>query len=195
MRRWVKALLGGVVLCLLVSLLCFAGSSAGIRERVVRLHVLAHDDSDAEQALKLRVRDAVSAEATRLVGQAVSREEVVAALNEGLSTIQSTAQTCVAEAGYDHAVQVELTDMYFTTRVYESGTYPAGVYEALRVTIGDGAGRNWWCVLYPPLCVSAAMDAPTAEDVLTEGQCRVVSTPSYAVRFKVVEWWEQLFGK
>ena len=193
MARWTKAVIGGVLLCLLFQTLGFAGSSEGIRQRVVRLHVLAHDDSDAEQALKLQVRDVVSETATSILGDALSREEVMAVLQENLSVLQAAAQHCVYEAGYAHTVQVELTSMYFTTRTYENGTYPAGVYDALRVTIGNGNGRNWWCVLYPPLCVSAAMDAPAAEDVLTQGQCAVVNTPSYAVRFKVVEWWEQLF--
>ena len=193
MKRWTKAIAGGLILCLLLQVLGFAGSSAGIRERVIRLHVLAHDDSDAEQALKLKVRDAVSETAAALVGGVTDREEALRRLRDGLPQLEAAGQACVREAGYAHAVRAELTEMYFTTRAYDEGTYPAGVYDALRITIGDGAGRNWWCVLYPPLCVSAAMKSPTAEDVLTKNQRRVVSTPRYAVRFKVVEWWESLF--
>ena len=193
MKRWTKAIAGGLILCLLLQVLGFAGSSAGIRERVIRLHVLAHDDSDAEQALKLKVRDAVSETAAALVGGVTDREEALRRLRDGLPQLEAAGQACVREAGYAHAVRAELTEMYFTTRAYDEGTYPAGVYDALRITIGDGAGRNWWCVLYPPLCVSAAMKSPTAEDVLTRNQRRVVSTPRYAVRFKVVEWWESLF--
>ena len=193
MKRWTKALAGGLVLCLLLQVLGFAGSSAGIRERVVRLHVLAHDDSDAEQALKLKVRDAVSEAAATLVGDVTDRGEVLARLRDGLTKIEAAGQACVYAEGYEHMVRAELTEMYFTTREYDVGTYPAGVYDALRVTIGDGAGRNWWCVLYPPLCVSVAMKAPTAENVLTKSQRKVVSTPRYAVRFKIVEWWESLF--
>ncbi len=193
MARWTKAVIGGVLLCLLLQVLGFAGSSEGIRQRVVRLHVLAHDDSETEQALKLQVRDVVSEAAASVLENVTDRDEVLATLQKALPVLQAAAQQCVCEAGYTHAVRVELTSMYFTTRTYESGTYPAGVYDALRVTIGNGNGRNWWCVLYPPLCVSAATNAPTAEDVLTQGQCAVVNTPSYAVRFKVLEWWEQLF--
>lgn len=193
MKRWTKAIAGGLILCLLLQVLGFAGSSAGIRERVIRLHVLAHDDSDDEQALKLKVRDAVSETAAALVGGVTDREEALRRLRDGLPQLEAAGQACVREAGYAHAVRAELTEMYFTTRAYDEGTYPAGVYDALRITIGDGAGRNWWCVLYPPLCVSAAMKSPTAEDVLTKNQRRVVSTPRYAVRFKVVEWWESLF--
>ena len=192
MKRWIKAITGGLVLCLLFQVCGFAGSSEGIRQRVVRLHVLAHSDSAEEQALKLQVRDAVSAEATVLLRGVQGREEVLVRLEEVLPQLQAVAQQCVTDAGYTHEVTAELAKTYFTTRVYEGGTYPAGVYDALRLTIGDGAGRNWWCVLYPPLCVSAAMEAPTAEEVLTDGQRAVVQTPSYAVRFKLVEWWEAL---
>ena len=182
------------MLCLLVQMLGFAGCSEGIRQRVVRLHVLAHDDSAEEQELKLRVRDAVSAEAARLFRNATERETLLEDVRRQLPLLQKAAQQCVYDAGYTHTVSVELSEMYFTTREYDSGTYPAGTYDAVRVTIGDGDGRNWWCVLYPPLCVSAAMEAPTTDEVLTEGQQAVVNTPSYAVRFKVVEWWEALFG-
>lgn len=195
MKRWVKILAGGAVVCLFVQLCGFAGNSEGIRERVVRLHVLAHSDSEEEQALKLKVRDAVAQEAAVLVGNETQRETVLACLRDNLPQLQETAQRCVNEAGAAHEVKAELTAMYFTTREYDSGTYPAGVYDALRITIGDGAGRNWWCVLYPPLCVAAASEAPTAEEVLTEGQLAVVNTPKYAVRFKLVEWWERLFSR
>lgn len=194
MTRWIKALAGGLMLCLLVQVLGFAGSSEGIRQRVVRLHVLAHDDSEAEQVLKLQVRDAVSREAAAMVGEVTDRTEVLRILEEGLPRLQAAAQACVVQAGSAHHVQAELAEMYFTTRTYDEGTYPAGVYDAVRITIGDGGGRNWWCVLYPPLCVSAAMKAPTAADVLTASQQNVIATPRYAVRFKLVEWWEALFG-
>ncbi len=194
MKRWTRAVIGGIVLCLLVQVLGFAGNSEGIRQRVVRLHVLAHDDSDAEQALKLQVRDAVSDEATRLLDGVTDRSAMLGALQSGLPQLQAVAQQCVYDAGYAHSVSAELTDEYFTTREYDSGTYPAGVYDALRIVIGDGAGRNWWCVLYPPLCVSAAVDAPTAEEVLTDSQMAVVESPRYEVRFKLVEWWESLFA-
>ncbi len=192
MKRWSKAVVGSVAVCLLLQMCAFAGNSEGIRERVVRLHVLAHSDSEDEQALKLKVRDAVAQEAAVLVGNETQREAMLACLRDNLPRLRETAQRCVDEAGYAHTVKAELTAMYFTTREYDSGTYPAGVYDALRITIGDGAGRNWWCVLYPPLCVAASTRAVTAEQVLTDGQLAVVNTPKYAVRFKLVEWWERL---
>lgn len=195
MKRWMKPVVGVALLCGLISLFSFAGNSEGIRERVVRLHVLAHSDSDEEQALKLKVRDAVAEEAAVLLGEQPDREAVLACLREQLPHLRETAQDCVREAGYTHTVTAELTEMYFTTREYDSGTYPAGWYDALRITIGEGAGRNWWCVLYPPLCVAASTKAPTADEVLTAGQLAVVNTPRYAVRFKVVEWWERLFSR
>ncbi len=195
MKQTVKLAAAAALMCLLVPVLTFAGSSAGIRSRVVRLHVPAHDNSPAQQAPKLKVRDAVSEQAAALLNGITDRTAVLSCLQENLPALQAAAEACIASEGYSLPVTAELTTDYFTTREYDVGTYPAGVYDTLRITIGDGAGRNWWCVLYPPLCVSAATKAPTAEDVLTSGQCAVLSTPRYAVRFKIVEWWEALFHR
>ena len=192
MKQTLKLAALAALVCLLLSVLTFAGYSQGIRDRVVRLHVPAHDNSPAQQALKLKVRDAVSEETANLLNGITDRAAVLACLRENLSTLQTVAEQCIKNEGYSLPVTAELTTDYFTTREYDAGTYPAGVYDTLRITIGDGAGRNWWCVLYPPLCVSAATKAPTAEDVLTSGQCTVLATPRYAVRFKLVEWWESL---
>lgn len=194
MARWVRALLGGVVLCVLVQALGFAGCCEGIRQRVVRLHVLAHSNSEADQALKLQVRDAVTAAAEGLLSGDETRTQALETLQAALPALQEAAQAQVYAAGQTYPVTVQLTKTAFTTRTYEDITLPAGVYDALQVTIGDGAGRNWWCVVYPPLCVSAAVDADALDAVLTEGQQTVTRTPRYAVRFKVVEWWYALFG-
>lgn len=108
----------------------------------------------------------------------------------------------IADAGYDYDVEISLCNMYFTTRFYdgvnggESVTLPAGMYDAVRIVIGEGAGRNWWCVVFPPLCVSAAQesgDSATLDDVLDPEQEEIVTEPGkYEVRFKIVEIFEDL---
>lgn len=194
MTRWFRAVTGGVILCVLLQLLGFTAACDELRHETVRLHVLAHSDSDADQALKLQVRDAVTAAAATLLADAADHADALATLEAALPTLTATAQQTVYDAGYTYPVRAELTQMYFTTREYDSGTFPAGTYDALRISIGDARGRNWWCVVYPPLCVSAAMKPPDARPVLTERQTKVVSTPKYAVRFKIVEWLTSLFG-
>ena len=97
------------------------------------------------------------------------------------------------DEGFSYPVAAELTTMYFGTRTYDSGTFPAGRYRAVRFSIGEAKGKNWWCVMYPPLCVSAATDKATLSDVMNKDACTIVSeAPRYAVRFKVVEWFETI---
>lgn len=190
-RRIIKAVTGGLALCLLCSLLGVYGQADGVREDVVRLHILANSDSTADQTVKLLVRDAVVA-ATE--GWAADNpEQARSAAADQLPQIREIAQQTVADAGCDYPVEVEMTRMYFTTRQYGDTTLPAGMYDAVRVTLGEGKGQNWWCVVYPPLCVGAATEGVEALD---RRQQTFVTGDTYEVRFKVVEWVEsflQLF--
>lgn len=138
-----------------------AGARAGVRQqdlagKMMRLHVIANSDSDADQALKLRVRDRVIALSQSLLSDVSDVEEAKRILSQNLSQIEACAQDEVLKNGYSYPVRAELTSMYFPTRDYTSFSLPAGEYEAFRVVIGDGAGHNWWCVMFPPLCVTAA---------------------------------------
>lgn len=190
-RRIIKAVTGGLALCLLCSLLGVYGQADGVREDVVRLHILANSDSTADQTVKLLVRDAVVA-ATE--GWAADNpEQARSAAADQLPQIREIARQTVADAGCDYPVEVEMTRMYFTTRQYGDTTLPAGMYDAVRVTLGEGKGQNWWCVVYPPLCVGAATEGVEALD---RRQQTFVTGDTYEVRFKVVEWVEsflQLF--
>ena len=169
---------------------------AGIRQKVVRLHILANSDSEADQAQKLRVRDRVLAETADVLAHTVSRVDAEAAITAMLPQITRAAEAQLRADGCTDRVHAELTDMYFDARTYDGGTMPAGTYRALRLTIGQGAGHNWWCVVFPPMCLSAAAappDAETLDDVLTPGELELVTHPArYEVRLKVVEWWEAL---
>lgn len=190
-KRWCKALALGLAASLLLSL-CGFGSFAGeceeIRERVVRLHVLANSDTDEDQELKLKVRDTVVETAAGLFDTAQDAGDALTLAREKLPVLEAAAQQRVYEEGYDYPVKAELVNMYFTTRHYDSVTLPAGMYNALRITIGEAQGRNWWCVVFPPMCVSAASEAAELSDVLDEEQQEIVTQPEhYEVRFKIVE--------
>lgn len=189
MSKIIRALALALGLSIVVSLVGFEGECQGIRDSVLRLHILANSDSAEDQALKLTVRDAVVKQTAGLFDEAVNEEQARAIAEEKLPAIQQTAQQCVYDAGYDYPVTAELVDMYFTTRTYDTVTLPAGTYEAVRIRIGEAAGQNWWCVVFPPLCVSAATDAAGVGDVLTDRQQDMVENRGrYEVRFKVVEW-------
>lgn len=187
--RWIKAGCVGLVCTCLLSLCGFSAQCEDIADRVVRLHILANSDSEADQALKLKVRDAILEETAGMLdgvlSTALAREE----LAKALPAIEAAAKRTLLANGSDDAVTVELCEMYFTTRQYDTLTMPAGVYDALRVTIGEGKGHNWWCVVFPPLCLSGA--GQTLDGVLTDEETDIVTAPSgYEVRFKLVEWVE-----
>ena len=193
MSRWIRAITGGLVLCLCLSLCGFEGRCDDLRSRVLRLHILANSDSDADQALKLRVRDAVVQASAGWLDGVESAEDAERVVSGRLPELTEVARQVIRQAGYDYPVTAQRCEMYFTTRQYGAVTLPAGRYQAVRFVIGEGAGHNWWCVIFPPLCVAAATDAATTADVLTREEDEIVTQPQrYAVRLKVVEWWEEI---
>ena len=123
---------------------------------VLRLHILANSDSEEDQTLKLAVRDRLLSCSEEIFGDAETMEEVREAARQGLDRIRELARQVVREQGFTYDVQAELVEMPFDERVYEDLTMPAGEYETLRITIGEAEGHNWWCVMYPPLCIPAA---------------------------------------
>ena len=182
---------GAVVLCLLYSIIGVYGQAQGVREEVVRLHILANSDSTADQTVKLQVRDAVTEAAAGWLETAAGTEEALVLAKAQLPRLQAVAEETMAAAGADYPVQAELVRMYFTTRQYDSYTLPAGMYDAVRITLGEGKGQNWWCVVYPPLCTGAATDL--SQTLESGGQELVEGGDRYQVRFKVVEWLESFF--
>ena len=198
LKIWEIALLLGVAVCLL------SGAKAlhtqdELADKVVRLHVLANSDSEEDQALKLQVRDAVLDRAEDLLAQSSSRAEAEGKLRGQLLEFERLAEAVVREAGYDYEVTAELTDTEFPTREYEGFTLPAGEYLALRILIGEAAGRNWWCVVFPPLCTAATADVPASAMAagFTEDEVRLITEEDqgYVLKFKAVEFWETLREK
>ncbi len=197
-RRFARG--AAAVLCLLLLTLALTvlpvHGEAAVYDSVIRLHVLANSDSEADQAVKLQVRDAVLAVTEPLLAHAADREEAADILSAHLDDIQKAAADTLAAAGADTRVRVTLTTEEYPTRRYENLAFPAGSYLSLRVLIGEAAGQNWWCVLFPPLCLSAATDKRQQEAALlsaglTEEQYRIVTDtdkPKYRLRFKLLEF-------
>ncbi|MCI8496647.1 MAG: stage II sporulation protein R [Clostridiales bacterium] len=179
----------------LVSFTGFAQQCEGIRESVVRLHVLANSDSDADQTLKLQVRDRVLRETKGLFSEAQGEADALQRARDALPLIQKAAEDEIALRGYDYPVTVEIGQSCFNTRTYEEVTLPAGRYDAVRILIGDGAGKNWWCVMFPPMCVPAASESEELSDVLDAEQMEIVGNADrYEVKFKTLEIIEEICG-
>ena len=177
LKRWELALLLGLAATVLLS------SWAGYREtelatRVVRLHVLANSDSDADQDLKLEVRDSVLALADGYLADCTSVSQAKNVLEAHLQELADTGAETVGREGYRYPVSVTLETTYFPTKEYEDFALPAGSYQALRVEIGAAEGHNWWCVVFPPLClgsVSETTQETALEAGLTENQVSLMT--------------------
>ena len=183
----------GIVVAILFSIYSFAKTSEEIRSDVLRLHVIANSDTSVDQNLKLRLRDYILQEGKDIFNGSVNVENAVEKIEPVLPELEKSAKAFVNQAGFDYDVKISLSNEYFTTRTYETVTLPAGKYLALRVVIGSGEGHNWWCVMFPPMCVPAADKKDEIENVFSEKEIKLVeSKPKYEPRFKVVEIYEQL---
>jgi len=204
---WCAAVVLGIVFSILLGAHWTRGYSQmiqdGISAKVVRFHVVANSDSVEDQGLKLLVRDHVLEEYGHLLASCESKEETLTALKEAREKIAEAASLAVREAGYDSIISVSVVRESFPFKQYDDLIFPAGVYDALRIEIGDGQGQNWWCVLYPQMCyVDAAWGYTTDEsysrlqNTLTEEEFLIVSaleqeelTPKF--KMKIVEWWQE----
>lgn len=187
-----RALVCGFVLAALCSFFPFAAACGQLPRDVVRLHVVANSNGAEDQAVKLLVRDAVLEEAARWYQGAGSMEEASSQLCTHLQSIAGAARQVLGEQGVGYSATAQMTEMYFPTRDYGDFRLPAGRYRTLRVTLGEGAGKNWWCVVFPSLCLPAA----TQEEALLtlpEGERQVVEGGrGVQVKLKAVELWESL---
>ena len=173
----------------------FQGECRQLQQEVLRLHILANSDSPEDQALKLKVRDRILAETGALFNTAEDLSDAQGKAQASLSQVEEIARQVLAEEGCDAPVSARVARLFFDTRVYEGFTMPAGRYSALQVTIGEGKGHNWWCVLYPPLCLAAAEKLPEAMEGFSQEEQRLLeSKTEYEVRFFLVELAEK-FGE
>ncbi len=184
------------------SMIAFADTCAALRSETLRLHVQANSNTVQDQTVKLQVRDAVLAVMEDLytseadaanaaessdedVAQySMTKEDAIALVMRNMPQITLAVYQTLHQAGVTQTVTIYITEMYFDTTAYETFTLPAGEYAALRIELGEAQGQNWWCVLYPSLCLSAVSGE-------YESECaNEIIAGDYALRFAVVEWWE-----
>ena len=173
---------------------------AALSGKLLRLHVVANSDSDADQALKLQVRDRILETLAPLSAQCRSRDEMAQALTRQLGTLRQAAEQTLRQAGCTDEVSVQLQREAFPTRYYDGFALPAGDYLALRVSIGEADGHNWWCVCFPALCTAAESDdfsAIAASGGFTEDEISWMRQESggYRLRFWLLERLQTLLGK
>lgn len=183
-----KSLISGFVFSIIFSLVKFSGSCDSISNKIFRLHIIANSDSAVDQAIKLKVRDRLLNE---LGDDFLDANDVISAekfAEENIDKIQSIAQDEIFKNGCDYPVSADVCHMIFGTRHYGDVTIPAGYYDALRIAIGDASGKNWWCVMFPPMCLPAAKCENEIAKTLSNPEVSVVTSgQKYVLEFKIVD--------
>jgi stage II sporulation protein R len=193
MKLFIKSACIAFVLTVIYSVIPFQTQCAEISDEVFRLHILANSDTDQDQSLKFKVRDRVLLYTQDLFEKAQTKQEAESLITSNLQEIANVAYQEVLDNGYSYTVKAEIVNMYFTTRYYENYTLPSGMYDALRITIGKGEGHNWWCVMYPSICISSTQSQDDkAKEVFTDEQYDIVKNEQYEYKFKVVELFEKI---
>ena len=177
-------------------------TQSGIAAGVVRLHIPANSDSAEDQAVKLLVRDALLPRVNECLAIAADKAEAIVLLTEALPALEQTANDTLAANGFGYGAHASIDSAFFPSRTYGDVSLPAGPYDALRVALGDGAGGNWWCMVFPPLCfvdITQANASPALKESLdalldADGAALVLHGDSAEVRarFWVVEAWQGL---
>ncbi len=193
------------VLCLSAVLFCSAilflptAHDRAIYDKMLRLHVLANSDSQEDQANKLAVRDKVLEVLSEEMQNCSSRNEAETLILDKGDQLLNACREVLGAQGSDHTVEMVLTEEYYPTRQYEKITLPAGKYLSLQIRIGEARGQNWWCVLYPPVCLGAcSVKDELAGAGFDSDQVKLVSEEKeirYAVKFKVLEAVGKFFGR
>ena len=169
-----------------------------IYEDTLRLHILANSNSEEDQALKLNIRDRLLEKYGSIlkVGESILEARV---LTEALlPDIKLDVEKWIAELGYDYTAEAFLGEEWYDTREYENFTLPAGNYLSLRIIIGSGEGQNWWCVMYPPLCLDMATEsAPSDDGVIdySKEEISLIQNGKYQIKFKILEDLSRVFAK
>ena len=196
MKRLVRSMITGLIITLVFTLVPFEGECREISNNVFRVHILANSDSEEDQNLKLQVRDALIQRAEPLLNGVKTKEDAMKIVSENLELLQNTASEVIYSQGFDYPVRLSVTNMYFTTRYYGDVTMPGGFYDALRVEIGKAEGKNWWCVMYPSLCLYSDYSSSSMKEGLSDRQYDIVTEgEDYVFRFKIVEIFTGLCNK
>lgn len=173
----------------------FIETSENISDQVFRLHILANSDSAEDQQLKLKVRDEILKKGETVFASSNSLEETIELCKDNIALFQQTAEQCLKDNGSDYEVKVYVDKGYFNTREYDEITLPSGIYNALKIEIGQGKGHNWWCVMFPAICLSSVTDDELNKYLSEDEQKLVNSDSKYEVRFKIVEIYEKVKSK
>lgn len=173
-------------------------AEAQIYEDTLRLHILANSNSAEDQRLKLQIRDEVLKKYGAALTSLNSLEDAVSKAGGLIEEIEVDCERWIATMGYSYGVKAEIKSEWYDTRKYEGFTLPCGIYNSLRIIIGDGEGKNWWCVMYPPLCMNIATEQAPSDDTIidyTKEELSLIKSGKYNIKFKALEALSYIFSK
>ena len=182
----------GLICALLLSVSHFNAACDDLRQNVLRLHIIANSDSDADQSLKLKIRDEILKETGDLFLNCNDLENAEKTVKENLNSFSDIANRVIEKNGFNYTATASFGKSDFSTRYYDDFTLPAGEYNSLIITLGEGGGKNWWCVVYPTVCISAATKGDLKDTVKAESAQIAKGGKRYVMRFKTVEIYEKI---
>ena len=180
----------GLICAIVLSFSRFEVRCDELRQNVLRLHIIANSDEPADQSLKLAVRDEILISSTDIFKDCSDVTTACKAAQTQLDSISEIANSVIKGNGFNYSAEVSVGDAYFDNREYDDFTLPAGTYKSLIVKLGEGKGKNWWCVVFPCVCVPTA-DASLADSVSDEAAETAENAPKYEIKFKTVEIYEK----
>lgn len=190
------AIIFSLVFTIVFTLAGFDTKCDELRNKILRLHIIANSDSEADQAIKLKVRDRLLELSNGLYESIDNKQEAIELTNAHLTELTKAAEQTVKENGGNQTVSISIGKAYFSTREYENFTLPAGEYDAVRVLIGEAKGKNWWCIMFPSMCIPAAGEEHDLTETVAESTAEIAkNAPRYEMRFKAVEIYESLKQK
>lgn len=182
----------GLICAIVLSFARFETHCEELRDNVFRLHIIANSDSVEDQQLKLAVRDGILEKSTDIFKDCSNIDEAYMTAGKQLEKINDIANNIVKESGFDYQASASVGDSYFDTREYDDFTLPAGTYKSLIINLGESKGKNWWCVIFPCICVPTATDAELSNSVSKKAAKTAENPQKYVVKFKTVEIYEKI---
>lgn len=182
----------GLICAIVLSFSRFEARCDELRDGVLRLHIIANSDTEADQNLKLAVRDEILKSSTDIFKNCNTTDDAIVAADANINNISEIANRVIKENGFNYGARVSVGERYFDTREYDDFTLPAGTYKSLIVDIGSAQGKNWWCVVFPCVCVPTASDASLSDSVSDDAANTAENAPKYEIRFKSMELYEKI---
>ena len=185
------SVLFGLLCAIFLSFSNFNANCEDLRQNVLRLHIIANSDSLEDQALKLKIRDRILEKSDDIFFDSITVDDAISVAESKIAFFKEIANEVIAEEGFGYSATATVGDSFFETREYENFTLPAGTYKSLIINVGESRGKNWWCVIFPEMCLPAA-NADLSETVSRGGTEVAENYNRYKMRFKTVEIYEEI---